>query len=91
MIGADRDTIHKAEDRNLFKAAMSRIGLQVAPSGHATTVKEAWDIVQETGFPSIIRPSFTLGGTGGSIAYSSVTNLRPWSRRPCISAPRHRC
>jgi len=70
MIGADRETIHKAEDRNLFKAAMSRIGLQVAPSGHATTVEEAWNIVQETGFPSIIRPSFTLGGTGGSIAYS---------------------
>lgn len=70
LIGADVKTIRKAEDRNLFKDAMSRIGQKVPPSGHAHSLKEAWDIVAETGFPAIIRPSFTMGGSGGSIAYA---------------------
>ncbi|UCD12504.1 MAG: carbamoyl phosphate synthase large subunit, partial [Nitrospinaceae bacterium] len=68
LIGADVPAIKKAEDRHLFKEAMARIGVGVAPSGHAHSLTEAWSIVKETGFPAIIRPSFTLGGTGGSIA-----------------------
>ncbi|MEK9628458.1 MAG: carbamoyl-phosphate synthase large subunit [Nitrospinota bacterium] len=70
LIGAKVDSIQKAEDRQLFKEAMIRIGQKVPPSGEAVTMEEAWKIVEETGFPAIIRPSFTLGGTGGSIAYS---------------------
>lgn len=70
MIGASVESIHKAEDRTLFKEAMEKIGQKVAPSGHAKSIAEAWKIVKTTGFPSIIRPSFTLGGAGGSIAYS---------------------
>ena len=70
LIGANVATIRKAEDRTLFKAAMHRIGQNVPPSGHAETLSEAWEIVKDTGFPAIIRPSFTLGGTGGSIAHS---------------------
>ncbi len=72
MIGADVDTIHKAEDRQQFNEAMARIGLQVAPSGYADSVEQAWQIVKTTEFPAIIRPSFTLGGTGGGIAYSEA-------------------
>ena len=49
---------------------MRKIGLDVAPSGYAHTLQEAWDIVEKTGFPAIIRPSYTLGGTGGGIAHS---------------------
>ncbi|MBC8288507.1 MAG: carbamoyl-phosphate synthase large subunit [Nitrospinae bacterium] len=70
LIGADISAIKKAEDRKLFKAAMFNIGLNVPPSGQAETLAEAWGVVKDTGFPAIIRPSFTLGGTGGSIAYS---------------------
>ena len=70
LIGANVATIKKAEDRTLFKEAMHRIGQNVPPSGHAETLSDAWEIVKDTGFPAIIRPSFTLGGTGGSIAHS---------------------
>ena len=70
LIGANVKAINKAEDRNLFKEAMSRIGQKVPPSGNAESLAEAWEVVKETGFPAIIRPSFTLGGTGGSVAYS---------------------
>ncbi|MBT3921501.1 MAG: carbamoyl-phosphate synthase large subunit [Nitrospina sp.] len=70
LIGANVKAINKAEDRNLFKEAMSRIGQKVPPSGNAESLVEAWKVVEETGFPAIIRPSFTLGGTGGSVAYS---------------------
>ena len=70
LIGASVDAIYKAEDRNLFKEAMARIGQRVPLSGHAKSLPEAWKIVEETGFPAIIRPSFTLGGTGGSVAYT---------------------
>lgn len=70
LIGASINAINKAEDRNLFKEAMHRIGQKVPPSGQAKTLKEAWEIVEETSFPAIIRPSFTLGGTGGSVAYT---------------------
>ena len=72
MIGADVKAIRKAEDRQLFKEAIIKIGLEVPPSGQARTLEEAWHIVKETGFPAIIRPSFTLGGSGGSIAYNKT-------------------
>jgi carbamoyl-phosphate synthase large subunit len=70
LIGANERAIALAEDRKLFAEAMQRIGLNVAPGGIATTVDEAMSIVERTGFPAIIRPSFTLAGTGGGIAYN---------------------
>ncbi|KZX92945.1 carbamoyl phosphate synthase large subunit [Erythrobacter sp. HI0019] len=70
MIGADADAIDKAENRQRFREAMDKIGLESARSGVATTVDEAYAVLERTGLPSIIRPSFTLGGTGGGIAYN---------------------
>ena len=70
LIGAKLPAIQKAEDRALFKEAMVKIGLEVPQSGIAHSVQEALDLVQEIGFPAIIRPAFTLGGTGGGIAYN---------------------
>jgi carbamoyl-phosphate synthase large subunit len=70
LIGAKLDAIRKAESRELFKASMQRIGLEVPASGHAHSHDEARAIVSTLGFPVIIRPSFTLGGTGGNIAYN---------------------
>jgi carbamoyl-phosphate synthase large subunit len=70
LIGAKLDAIKKAEDRALFKQAMERIGLALPRSGHARSLEEARAIVSRVGYPAIIRPSFTLGGTGGSIAYN---------------------
>jgi carbamoyl-phosphate synthase large subunit len=71
LIGAKLPAIKKAEDRALFKAAMERIGLQLPRSGYARSLEEARDIVRHTGYPAIIRPSFTLGGTGGSVAHDA--------------------
>jgi carbamoyl-phosphate synthase large subunit len=70
LIGADYAAIKKAEDREEFKAAMERIGLEVPRSGFAHSVDEARKVVKEIGFPAIIRPSYTLGGTGASVAYN---------------------
>ncbi len=70
MIGADAEAIDKAEDRQKFKQAMSKIGLESARSAIAHTVEEALAALARTGLPAIIRPSFTLGGTGGGIAYN---------------------
>ena len=70
LIGAKLPAIKKAEDRTLFKEAMHKIGLDVPKSGLAHNLAEAMEIVREIGFPAIIRPSFTLGGTGGGIAYN---------------------
>jgi carbamoyl-phosphate synthase large subunit len=70
LIGADIKAIKKAEDRQLFKEAMQKIGLDLPKSGKAYTLKEAIAVAESIGFPIIIRPSFTLGGTGGSIAYN---------------------
>ncbi|MGB7292659.1 MAG: carbamoyl-phosphate synthase large subunit, partial [Thermodesulfobacteriota bacterium] len=70
LIGAKLSAIKKAENRDLFKESINRIGLKVPPSGVAHSINEAWDIVSDIGFPVIIRPSFTLGGTGGSVAYN---------------------
>src|SRR5262244_3105016 len=71
LIGAKLEAIKKAEDRALFKQAMERIGLALPRSGYARNLDEARAVVTQVGFPAIIRPSFTLGGTGGSIAYSA--------------------
>ena len=70
LIGAKLPAIKKAEDRDLFKQAMTRIGLEVPESGYAGSMEEALEIIQRVGYPAIIRPSFTLGGTGGNIAYN---------------------
>src|SRR5437899_6600673 len=70
LIGAKIPAIRKAEDRELFKRAIESIGLTLPRSGYARTPDEAKNIVRTTGYPAIIRPSFTLGGTGGSIAYN---------------------
>ncbi|MFS8893621.1 carbamoyl-phosphate synthase large subunit [Synechococcus sp. O70.1] len=70
LIGAKREAIEKAEDRELFKQAMQRIGLAVPRSGLARSLEEAKQIAQEIGYPLIIRPAYTLGGTGGGVAYN---------------------
>jgi carbamoyl-phosphate synthase large subunit len=70
LIGAKLPAIKMAEDRTLFKEAMQRIGLEVPLSGFAHNHAEAMEVVRKVGFPAIIRPSFTLGGTGGGIAYN---------------------
>lgn len=69
LIGASVAAIEKAEDRNKFKQAMKDIGLMVPKSALANTMQDARCIIKEIGFPAIIRPAFTLGGTGGNIAY----------------------
>jgi carbamoyl-phosphate synthase large subunit len=70
LIGATPEAIDKAEDRLKFKDAMTRIGLGSARSGIAHSMDEAWTVQKTLGFPTVIRPSFTLGGTGGGIAYN---------------------
>jgi len=70
MIGADAEAIDKAEDRIKFRDAMDKIGLESARSRIAHTMEEAMEALEFTGLPSIIRPSFTMGGTGGGIAYN---------------------
>ncbi|MGQ3075901.1 MAG: carbamoyl-phosphate synthase large subunit, partial [Ferrovibrionaceae bacterium] len=70
LIGAARDAIAKAEDRDLFRKAMTRIGLDMPKSAIAHTMDEARAALAEIGLPAVIRPSFTLGGTGGGIAYN---------------------
>ncbi len=70
LIGASIDAIEKAEDRDRFKAAMERIGLRVPRSGYARSMPEARAIQREIGFPVILRPSFTMGGSGAAIAYN---------------------
>jgi carbamoyl-phosphate synthase large subunit len=71
LIGAKIDAIRTAEDRKLFKQAIERIGLSLPRSGLARSLDEAKTIVRDTGFPALIRPSFTLGGSGASIAYNA--------------------
>ncbi len=70
MIGAKYDAIKKGEDRNLFKESMKKIGLDLPKSGLAYSLAEALEVAKGMGFPLIIRPSFTLGGTGGGVAYN---------------------
>ena len=70
LIGAQRRAVEIGEDRRLFKEAMSKVGLDLPKSGFAKTKKEAKEVLKLTGLPAVIRPSFTLGGTGGGIAYN---------------------
>jgi carbamoyl-phosphate synthase large subunit len=70
LIGASLEAIKKAESRDLFRTAMERIGLKVPRSGFATTIEEARSVAAEIGYPIIVRPSYTLGGTGGGVAYN---------------------
>jgi carbamoyl-phosphate synthase large subunit len=70
LIGAKIPAIKKAEDRELFKQAIERVGLSLPKSGLAKSIEDARSIVRTTGYPALIRPSFTLGGTGASIAYN---------------------
>ncbi|PWS38102.1 carbamoyl phosphate synthase large subunit [Falsiroseomonas bella] len=70
LIGAKADVIDKAEDRQKFRDAMSRIGIESPKSAIAHSMEEAWAALEQVGLPCVIRPSFTLGGTGGGIAYN---------------------
>ena len=70
LIGANFEAIQKAEDRNLFRKAMEKLGLTVPRSGYIRSVEEAIQVIPDIGYPAIIRPSFTLGGTGAGIAYN---------------------
>lgn len=70
LIGANFEAIRRAEDRSYFKKTMQEIGLDLPRSGYAHNINEALEIAKNIGFPLVIRPSFTLGGTGGSIAYN---------------------
>ncbi len=90
LIGAKLAAIKKAEDRQEFRVAMQKIGLAVPESGYARSLADAREIVKRTGFPAIIRPSFTLGGTGGSIAWQpeDYDRLVEWALQ---SSPKHTC
>ena len=88
LIGAQIDAIRVAEDRLLFRNAMKEIGVEVPQSGVATTLEEALVIVEEIGFPAIIRPSFTLGGVGGGIAYN-IEEFRELAGRGIDLSPVH--
>ncbi|MCG8587901.1 MAG: carbamoyl-phosphate synthase large subunit [Proteobacteria bacterium] len=90
LIGAQLESILKAEDRQLFREAMERIGLRVPASGYARSVEDAREILKRTALPSIIRPSFTLGGTGGSICYldEEFDERVAWALE---QSPRHEC
>jgi len=79
LIGAQLDAIKKGEDRLLFKDAMTKIGLEVPKSTLVNNLKDGLDFSGKIGFPVILRPSFTLGGTGGGIAYNRE-ELLEWSR-----------
>src|ERR1700749_1267825 len=72
MIGATADAIDKAEDRELFREAMTKIGLETPRSHQIKTLIQALEALDDIGLPAIIRPSFTLGGTGGGIAYNKA-------------------
>src|SRR3954464_3446061 len=71
MIGANAKAVKKAEDRLLFKQAMREIGLETPRSEVVGDIREAQRVVQSIGFPAVVRPSFTLGGTGGGVAFNS--------------------
>ncbi|NLT42943.1 MAG: carbamoyl-phosphate synthase large subunit [Anaerolineae bacterium] len=88
LIGAKQEAVKLAEDRSLFRRAMQEIGLEVPRSGLATSLDEAIAVVKEVGFPAIIRPSFTLGGTGGSTAYN-IEEYRELVQHGMDSSPIH--
>ena len=86
LIGASIQAVKLAEDRELFKQKMIEIGFEVPKSGIAHTLQEALDVVTQTGYPAIIRPSFTLGGAGGGIAYN-IEELRNIVERGLDASP----
>src|SRR6187401_3780368 len=88
LIGASIDAIKVAEDRLLFRNAMTEIGVEVPRSGVAKSLEEAMTHVEDTGFPAIIRPSFTMGGVGGGIAYN-VEEFRELAGRGLDLSPVH--
>ncbi len=90
LIGASMEAICKAEDRQLFAEAMKRIGLRVPRSGIARSLEEARQVLETTKIPAIIRPSFTLGGTGGSVAFrdEEFDDLVQWA---LDQSPLHEC
>ena len=88
LIGASLEAIEKAEDRQLFKDAMNRIGLEMPKSGYAHDWDEALRVSREIGFPVIIRPSFTLGGEGGGVAYNRE-EFEELARRALQLSPTH--
>ena len=88
MIGATLDSIKKAEDRQLFKDSMDNIGLDQPRSGVARNLDDAWKILEDTGFPAILRPSFTMGGSGGNIAYN-VEDFEKYVKRGLEISPVH--
>src|SRR5207342_3166839 len=96
LIGASRDAIRMAEDRELFRIAMKDIGLECPKAEVARTFEQAVEIQTKVGYPTIIRPSFTLGGTGGGIAYNKEEfediASAAWNSRRCTkSSSRNRC
>ncbi|MBN8614181.1 MAG: carbamoyl-phosphate synthase large subunit [Deltaproteobacteria bacterium] len=90
LLGANVEAINKAEDRELFKQAMEKIGLGVCRARTAKTLEEADAAVAEIGFPVILRPSFTMGGTGGGIAYNR-TEFDAAIRWAFSQSPTHEC
>ena len=88
LIGAQIDAIKVGEDRLLFRDAMKEIGVDVPRSGLARSLEDALSLVQDTGFPAIIRPSFTLGGVGGGIAYN-IEEFRELAARGLSFSPVH--
>jgi carbamoyl-phosphate synthase large subunit len=88
LIGASIDAIKVAEDRLLFRNAMEEIGVEVPRSGVARSLEEALMLVENTGFPAIIRPSFTMGGVGGGIAYN-IEEFRELAGRGVDLSPVH--
>ncbi len=88
LIGASRRAVEVGEDRRLFKEAMGRIGLEVPRSGFARNLEEARSVVEITGLPAVVRPSFTLGGTGGGIAYN-MEELEDVAERGLDLSPVH--
>jgi carbamoyl-phosphate synthase large subunit len=88
LIGASLEAIEKAEDRLLFKEAMKRVGVEMPKSGYATSWEEASAIASDIGFPIIIRPSFTMGGEGGGVAYNRE-EFEPMARRALTLSPTH--
>ena len=88
LIGANARSIAMAENREEFSEAMNRIGLDVAHGGFAKSLEDAYEIVEATGYPAIVRPSFTLGGTGGGIAYN-LEELEVQVRKGIDASPIH--
>ncbi len=86
LIGAKLEAIKKAEDRELFKKAMVKIGMEVPKSAYVGSLKDGFESIEDIGFPAILRPSFTLGGTGGGIAYN-IEELRELLERGLKLSP----